>query len=174
MLIAVGGLLVWGLIAFATMIGRTSLDTISALFLLSPLVLVPLGFEVARRFAVQSSPPGRLARLLLPIGAVLAATSFGPAAGPIAGLLATGWSLVCLLAAIDGLWRLARDGGRSVEGVCSSAGFLYLFIGSIWLILSRRGSSGRSPRRSRARWGIGSRIPIWLRRGDNRHGPERK
>ncbi len=43
--------------------------------------------------------------------------------------------------AIDGLWRLARDGGRSVEGVCSSAGFLYLFIGSIWLILSRRGAT---------------------------------
>src|SRR5579862_6997256 len=136
---AAGGFLVWGLIALGAMVGRTSLDTIAVLFLLSPLVLVPLGFEVTRPLTAESTPPGRWARILLPAGAVLATVSFWPSAGPSAGLVASGWSLVCLLAAIDSLWRFVRGGYRSVEGVCSSAGALYLFVGSVWLILSRLG-----------------------------------
>ena len=138
---AAGGFLIWGLIALGAMVGRTSLDAIAALFLLSPLVLVPLGFEVTRPLTAESTPPGRWARILLPIGAVLAAVSFWPSAGPSAGLVASGWSLVCALAAIDGVWRLVRGGYRSVEGVCASAGVVYLFVGSVWLILSRWGSA---------------------------------
>jgi hypothetical protein len=138
---AVGGFLVWGLVALGAMVGRTSLDAIAALFLLSPLVLVPLGFEVTRPPVAESTPPGRWARSLLPIGAVLAAASFWPPAGLSAGLVASGWSLVCLLGAVDGVWRLVRGGYRSVEGACSSAGVFYLFVGSVWLILSRLGST---------------------------------
>jgi hypothetical protein len=138
---AASGFLAWGLIALATAAGRTSLGAIAALFLLSPLVLVPLGFEVVRGIAGELSPPGRMARLLLPIGSALAALSFWPPAGPTAGLFAMGWALVCTLAAIEGLLRLVRVGHRSVEGVCSSAGFVYLFVGSVWLVLSRRGAT---------------------------------
>jgi hypothetical protein len=138
---AAGGFLIWGLIALGAMVGRTSLDVIAALFLLSPLVLVPLGFEITRPLTAESTLPGRWARLLLPIAAVLAAASFWPSAGPSAGLVASGWSLVCALAAVDGVWRLVRGGYRSIEGVCSSAGVFYLFVGSVWLILSRLGST---------------------------------
>jgi hypothetical protein len=135
------GFLVWGLIALGAMAGRISLDAIAALFLLSPLVLVPLGFEITRPPTVESTPPGRWARNLLPVGALLATLSFWPSAGPSAGLVASGWLLVCALAAIDGLWRFVRGGYRSVDGVCSSASAVYLFVGSVWLILSRLGST---------------------------------
>jgi hypothetical protein len=135
------GFLVWGLIALGAVAGRTSLDAIAALFLLSPLVLVPLGFEVTQPLPAESTPAGRWARILLPVGAVLATASFWLSAGPTAGLVASGWSFVCLLAAIDGLWRLVRGGLRSVEGVCASAGVVYLLVGSVWLILSRSGST---------------------------------
>jgi hypothetical protein len=138
---AAAGFLVWGAIFFLTMVGRTALGAIEVLFVLSPLVIVPLGFEVVRDLTAESSPPARLARLLLPTGAFLATASFWWHPGRAAGLFATGWMVVCALAAIDGLWRLVRGSYRSVEGVCSSASFVYLFVGSVWLILSRRGAT---------------------------------
>jgi hypothetical protein len=138
---AAGGLMGWTLIALATVAKLTSLGVVDVLLLLSPLVLVSLGFDVLRGLTQYSSPTGRLARLLLPIGAVLAVVSFLPPAGPTAGLFAMGWAIVCALAAIDALLRIVHCRHRSVEGVCSSAGFVYLFVGSVWLILSRRGAT---------------------------------
>jgi hypothetical protein len=103
------------------------------------ILIATLGFRIVRHQIGEYSPVGRVARALLPFGAILAAASFWPQAGRNAGVLAAGWLLVCDLAAIDGVWRLLHGGYRSAESVCSSASFLYLAVGSSWLVLSRLG-----------------------------------
>ena len=135
------GLLVWTLVTVLTAVGLTSLGAIKALFLLSPLVLVPLGFEVQRGVDDAISPFGRLAQSALPVGAVLATVSCWLPVGDSAGLAAAGWALVCALAAAHGVRRLASGGYRSAAGICVGAGFVYLLVGSVWLVLHRLGAA---------------------------------
>src|SRR5260370_38337272 len=105
---------------------RFWLGTIGVLFHLAPLVHVPLGFRVVRRLFGEYSPLGRLAVIVLPFGAISAATSFWLPVGRTVAVLAAGWFLVCGLAALDGLWRLLRGGYRSAESFFLSASFAYL------------------------------------------------
>ena len=132
-------LLLWCSIAAAALLQNTWLGPIEMLFLLAPLVHVPLGLRVVQDLRGEFSPFGRIAVRLLPVGAVLAAASFWPHAGLSAGLLAGGWLLICLLAAGEGLVRAAQEGFRSAEGICIAVGLLYLAVGGVWLVLSRLG-----------------------------------
>jgi len=134
------GALLWCVIAVGSIVRRLWLGPIEVLFLLAPLVHVPLGFRVVRRLFGEYSPFGRIAIIVLPLGAISAATSFWLPVGRIAAVLAAGWFLVCGLAAFDGLWRLFRGGYRSAEGLCISASFAYLAVGGVWLVLSRSGT----------------------------------
>jgi len=136
---ALSGAFIWGVLVLATVGGRTPLGTIELLLLLAPLVLVPLGLEVARGASI--SPLGRWVRLLLPIGGVLATASFFVPMGHISALLSIGWTIVCALAAVDAVMRFARGAYRSAEGICANAAFIYLFVGSLWLHVSRHGST---------------------------------
>lgn len=138
--VAVVGVLLWCAIAVGSIMRRFWLGPIEVLFLLAPLVHVPLGFRVVRRLFGEYSLLGRLAVLVLPFGAISAATSFWLPVGRTAAVLAAGWFLVCGLAALDGLWRLLRGGYRSAEGFCISASFAYLAVGGVWLVLSRSGT----------------------------------
>jgi hypothetical protein len=138
---AFGGLVIWAILTLAAALGAASIGAIEALLLLAPLVLAPLGLEIARSLDPPPSPAGALARVVVPIGALFAAASFWIPARAASGWLAAWWAVACAIAALDGLWRLARGGYRSVEGVCSSASFLYLLVGSVWLVLSRRGAT---------------------------------
>ena len=122
----------WCLIVIAAMVGRSWLGPIEILFLLAPLVLVPLGFRLVQRQVGEYSLVGRAARSVRPFAAILAAASFWPPAGRAAAVPATAWLLVCGLAAIDGLWRLVQRGSRSAEGVCNSVNFFYLAVGAVW------------------------------------------
>jgi YndJ-like protein len=135
---AVGALL-WLVIVIAALAGRSRLGPIEILFLLAPLVHVQLGFRVVQRQVGEDSPVRRVAHSLLPCAAILAAASFWPPPGRPAAVLATGWLVVGGLAALDGLWRLLRGGYRSADSVCNSVSFLFLAVGSVWLILSRLG-----------------------------------
>ncbi len=133
--------LMWCAIVVGSIVRRFWLGPIEVFFLLAPLVTVPLGFRVVRRLFGEFSPLGRFVVSVLPFGAILAAASFWPPAGRVAAALAMGWLLVCGLAALDGLGRLLRGGYRSVEGLCISAGFIYLAVGGAWLVLSRSGTT---------------------------------
>jgi len=134
-------LILWSSIAAAASLRRTWLGPIEVLFLLAPLVTVPLGFRVVRDLRSEFSTFGRIAVRLLPLGAIAAAASFRPRAGISAGLLAGGWLLICLLAAAEGLLLFFRGGHRSPPGFCISAGLLYLAVGGAWLVLSRLGAT---------------------------------
>src|SRR5207247_4692504 len=120
----------WCLIVIAAMVGRSWLGPIEILFLLAPLVLVPLGFRLVQRQVGEYSLVGRAARSVRPFAAILAAASFWPPAGRAAAVPATAWLLVCGLAAIDGLWWFVQRGSRSTECVCNSVSFFYLAVGA--------------------------------------------
>jgi hypothetical protein len=134
------GVLLWCVIVVGSIMRRFWLGPIEVFFLLAPLVHVPLGFRVVRRLFGEYSLLGQAAVFVLPAGAILATASFWLPAGRAAATLAAGWFLVCGLAALDGLWRLLRGGYRSTEGLCISAGFVYLAVGGVWLVLSRSGT----------------------------------
>ncbi len=63
---------------------------IVALFLLAPLVIVPLGYRLLEMAAPGSRPPA-VALRLMPVGAGLLVVSFWLPAGPVAAVLAAPW-----------------------------------------------------------------------------------
>ena len=133
--------LLWCAIALAALTRHIWLGPIEVLFLLAPLVHVPLGLRVIRKLQAEFSAFGRIAIRLLPIGAIAATVSFWPPAGLSAGFLAAGWFFVCLLLAAEGLVLFFRGRHRSAEGICISMGLLYLAVGGVWLVLSRSGAT---------------------------------
>ena len=138
---ALAGTAVWAGMAVLARVGMARLGAIELLFLLGPLVIVPLGMELGRVMCGD----GRLreiARRLQPLGAGLAVAAmwFGP--GRRAGLFAVGWLVVCGLVAGDGLVDLLRalkgDTDRSVRATLGIAR-MDLAVGGAWLVASRLG-----------------------------------
>lgn len=113
------------------------------LFLLAPLVLVPL------LLGLVSAPDGegrgpqsrwyRYAVLGQPIGALLVAVSFAFDESVLAGLLVVPWVVVTLAVALWGLERLLPRGLASLAELSIDAGLLYVTVGSGWLLISRFG-----------------------------------
>jgi hypothetical protein len=123
-----------------------ALGPIEALFLLAPLVVVPLAFRLlARRGEV--TPAGRAAGALRPWAAAGVVASFLMGhRGATAAVLAAPWLLVTLLAALDGAGRAGREarrprGTRRMSALSAAAGCMMLPIGGGWLVLSRLGAS---------------------------------
>jgi hypothetical protein len=71
-----GGALIWCLIVILALVRRPWLGPLEIVFLVAPLVHVPLGFSVVQRQVGEYTPIGRVAHSLLPFAAVLAAASF--------------------------------------------------------------------------------------------------
>ncbi|HEY9840254.1 MAG TPA: YndJ family protein, partial [Candidatus Obscuribacterales bacterium] len=131
-----GGALLWlaGLIFVA-------LDPIQSLFLLAPLVLVPLGLpllELPDRRHQSTSLIGWLIRLQ-PIAAPLLWLSFTQAPGPVAAALAAGWVLLAFACGLAGLLRHLPHGFSDAGEVCLDAALLFLPVGGVWLLASRLG-----------------------------------
>jgi hypothetical protein len=141
---ATGGAAVWAGLAVLARMGIVRLDAIGLLFLLAPLVIVPLGAELGRvihggdRFQEWASR-------LQPAGAVLAVVALWLPPGMSAGLAAIGWLLVCALMAVSGAAELGRalwagaGGGARVIRVVMGIARLDLFVGGAWLVASRWG-----------------------------------
>jgi hypothetical protein len=114
----------------------------AALFLLAPLVLVPLGLALAatsdRR---RVSPRLWQAGVALQLPAALAlAFAFALPPGPGAAALTLPWLAFTLLTALLGLLHLHSRGARSVAEACIDAGLVYLAVGGTWALLSRWGA----------------------------------
>lgn len=102
---------------------------IEVLFLLAPLLLVPLAL---RAIGPEEWPPGL--RLALPCAALAAVVSFLFPAGDDAAVLVYPWLMVTLFLATRGVRRL-----RSEPAIGAALSFLP--IGGGWLVLSRSGAS---------------------------------
>jgi len=141
---ATAGAAVWAGIAVLARVGVVRLGAIELLFLFAPLVIVPLGLELGRVLG-GGGRIYELARRLQPVGAALAVVAMVIPSGRVAGFLAVGWVVVCLLLAGDGLGKLLRalskdagGGARATLGAMGMAG-VDLFVGGAWLVASRLG-----------------------------------
>ena len=141
---ATAGAVVWAACAVLGRMGTARVDAIELLFLFAPLVIVPLGMELARvidgvdRFE-------RLARRLQPFGAGLALVALWLPPGRTTALAAVGWLLVCVLMAGSGLAGLGRalcsdvDRKARATRVAVAIARLDLLVGGTWLVASRWG-----------------------------------
>src|SRR5262249_52107466 len=104
---ALAGAAAWAVVAVLSRIGVIRIGVIELMFLFGPLVIVPLGLELSRVGMKRVGFWMELAQSLQPLGAVFALTSITMAPGRAAGLVALGWFLVCMVAAIAGMEEFA-------------------------------------------------------------------
>lgn len=137
---AVGGL-VWLALLVCVLLNNLPLSTFDLLFLLAPLVVVPLTLSLVP--TVQDSLlfgiSGRVIRYLLLPGAILTTASFLLPVGRVAGPLNCLWVIVGAALALDGLIRLIRTRLQSLQELCFAVGEGYSLVGALWLLASRLG-----------------------------------
>jgi hypothetical protein len=138
--VIIGGIL-WVALTVGSVLDMLHLGTIELLFLLAPLVVVPLGLELSARLGHDDEKhvPASFARWIhLPAG-LCAMASFWYPQGTGAAILALPWcSFGCFLG-FWGLVRLVRGGFKSLKSICEVMSFIYLPIGCAWLVASRYG-----------------------------------
>ena len=116
------------------------LTTIEQLFLLAPLIVLPLGLELTGRLAFGGRPPWlfRAGRALQPWASLPVVAAFHLPPGEVAAWLASGWMLTTALLGFAGIpfvWRIFRV----PQAAGFEAGLLYLPVGGIWLLITRLG-----------------------------------
>jgi hypothetical protein len=136
----VGGI-VWSVLVFLPINDVTGTFYIERLFLLAPLVIVPLGLSLIEPQTLHGlhTWPYRIALLAQPIGALLCVVSFFLQQGLIASLFASGWFVVTALIAFGGVTRFLLRGAMQVEEICLSFALMFIAIGGIWFVMSRYG-----------------------------------
>jgi hypothetical protein len=136
----IGGMLWLGLLA-AMMLGRLRIGVIELLFLLGPLVVVPLGLELCSRCAQEMEMKTLIgiARWIQLPAAFCATASFWFLRGPASAALAAVWFCFGAFVGTCGLLSLMRGGLKNLRTTCMIMSFLYLPIGCAWLVASRLG-----------------------------------
>jgi YndJ-like protein len=135
------GAVLWVAIAVLVLLGRAPLGVIELLFLLAPLVVVPLGFAVLDRHGGGPRPAAldRAVRLLQPLGALLAVASFWFPPGRFAGALSAGWPVIGALTALMAVLDLLRPGWRALDRMVFNVARVDLAIAGCWFVTSRLG-----------------------------------
>jgi YndJ-like protein len=143
---AVFGGVVWAGLAVVSRVGLARLTAIELLFLLAPLVVVPLGLELCDRIVAEREfgLPGRIARRLQLAGALCVAISFWFAAGRLAALFVLPWFCLGIMTALIALQLILRGGYKTLKSACMIVSFLYLPVGCAWLVASRLGMTPMS------------------------------
>jgi|HubBroStandDraft_6_1064221.scaffolds.fasta_scaffold111136_2 hypothetical protein len=138
---AIAGGILWFGLAIASRLHGAPLTIIELLFLLGPLVVIPLGL------ALCDGPPRRAGISLFggglrwfQLAAALSATaSFWLPRGIVSAAFAAPWLGFGCVVGIRGLLNLFDGGFKSLKSACMAVSFLYLPIGCIWLVASRLG-----------------------------------
>lgn len=138
---AIFGGAIWVALAAAAALNAAHLATIELLFLLAPLVVVPLGLELIARVAPQQEflPLGRAIRKLQFPAALCVAASFWIPPGRAAVLLVLPWLCIGALAGVAAARNFLRGGFKRLDSACTIMSFLYLPVGCAWLVASRSG-----------------------------------
>jgi hypothetical protein len=111
---------------------------IEVLFLLAPLVLVPLALKLLT--PPEVFPFRWLARWGPPLAGAAVAASFLVPRGGLAAALALPWLALVLTAVPAALGMLWSRGFSDVVAAARSVGLLFLPVGAGWLVLSRLGA----------------------------------
>jgi YndJ-like protein len=132
---------IWTALAGAVLGGWVHLTVIELLFLLAPLVVVPLGLELVTRTlrASQFQFFLRIAGWVQLPAALCVTLSFWISPGTKAEALVVPWLCLACLGGIIALKSLIRGGYRQFSLACVAASFLYWLVGCAWLIASRLG-----------------------------------
>jgi hypothetical protein len=129
--VAIGAAL-WSAVALFPWDPNRGIGTIEKLFLLGPLVVVPLGLQLV----------GMDSRWLTLIAAAGVAISFLTPTGMIAGLLVVPWLMMCIWIAVGGLWKFRTRIAPSTQHLaenCQLVATIGLVVGGIGLLQSRWG-----------------------------------
>jgi hypothetical protein len=140
---AIAGGAVWIVLATASRSHWARLNTIELLFVLGPLVIVPLGLELCFQFFSESQIelPIRIAQKLQLPAALCAIASFWLQQGLGAAILVLPWFVFGCFIGFNGLMRLIHGEFRKLNSACMIVSFLYLPVGCAWLVASRWGLS---------------------------------
>lgn len=112
---------------------------VDLLFLLAPLVVVPLGLRLAPltgRFAIRFL---KVARVAQPVGALAALASFLLPVGWVSGFLAAAWLAACGIAGLAGLTELLEARSIYPSHLLPAAALGFLAFGAAWLVAYRAG-----------------------------------
>jgi YndJ-like protein len=138
---ATAGGVVWIGLAAASRMQWTRLSAIELLFLLGPLVIVPLGLELCVRSVPEKGiwlPIRSAHRFQLP-AALCATSSFWLQQGTGATILVLPWFGFSCFIGFIGLISLIRGEFKKLKAASMIVSFLYLPIGCAWLVASRLG-----------------------------------
>src|SRR5262245_50474938 len=132
------GSALWLLIGLLAGLGLLQMVLMEYIFLLAPLLIVPLGLgliEAPAGVKLQTYLYG-LVKILQPVGAVSAVGSFFWPRGLTAGILAAPWLVVTLLVALLGVARFLTRRPFHLGEIGLDAGLAYLGIGGGWFLLA--------------------------------------
>jgi hypothetical protein len=135
------GAAMWVAIAAGSWIGWLQLTMVEILFLLAPLVAVPLGLSLIPSLDGSgrgANRKGILNWIILAVAALATVSMFQPAS-PKAAALASAWFLVCVWLAVEGFRRFLKYKTQSFSQFCFAVGEAYLIVGGTWLVISRLG-----------------------------------
>jgi hypothetical protein len=110
---------------------------IQGILLLAALVIVPLGLAVMSQSTKAPETFVLFARLLQPASVILLIAAFLQPIGHRAALLALPWLLTTAFIALIGVRRLHQS--RTLADGVMAVGMMYLFVGGVWVVLSRLG-----------------------------------
>jgi len=137
--IILGGV-AWLALAGLALPGWVDIGLIEQLFLLAPLVIVPLGLAlVDLPHRIEAEHLYGFIQLIQPICAAMAIAAFLIPPGPLAGMLAAGWLVLTGLTALLGVTRFLSRKNLKATAIGLDAGLVYLFIGGGWLVMARLG-----------------------------------
>jgi hypothetical protein len=138
---AIFGGVVWAALSAAAGLHLARLATIELLFLLAPLVVVPLGLELIARVVPEHEflPLWPAVWTLQLPAALCVAVSFWIPPGRAAVLLVLPWFCVGCLTGVTAVGVFLRGGFKRLDSACMIMSFLYLPVGCAWLVASRLG-----------------------------------
>lgn len=133
---AMGGAMLWLIAALGF-----GLSPIQILFLIAPLVIVPLGLPQAALTDRDGQGSALLTWLirLQPLAALLLWVSFAFAPGELAAMLALPWVLLTFACGLYGVLRHLPHGFSDAGEVAIDAAFVFIPVGGAWLLASRLG-----------------------------------
>jgi hypothetical protein len=138
---AIAGGVLWIALTVVVQSHLFRLTIIEVLFLLGPLVVVPLGLELRAR-QMQGDMPNVSPRLMCWLhaaGALCVIVSFRFEPGKTAAAFALPWLMFGLYFGLAALLRILRGEFRTLQSACVIMSFLYLPVGCAWLVASRLG-----------------------------------
>jgi hypothetical protein len=131
------GAAVWAAFAMLAGFGRARFGIIELLFLLAPLVIVPLGLELTRRLAGPWEHFDAIGILQVPATLAVVVTFWLPP-GPTAATLSSLWLVQCALMAAQRFMEWWRE-ERTTASMLLNIAYVDLVLGAAWLVLSRAG-----------------------------------